>query len=105
LSFVAINALTVPPEMRDALEKRFAARAGEVDGMDGFEAFELLRPLSGQDLYLVYTRWRDEESFKAWTESQEFSRGHAQHSSKGPAASHSDVWTFAVAERSESKAS
>lgn len=101
MSFVAINALTVPPEMRKALEERFAARAGEVEGMDGFEAFELLRPEQGQDRYLVYTRWRDEESFKAWTDSQEFQKGHAQHSSRGPAASHSAVWTFTVAERSE----
>ncbi len=101
MSFVAINALTVPPERREALENRFAARAGEVDEMDGFEAFELLRPEAGQDNYLVYTRWRDEAAFKAWTQSQEFEKGHAQHSSKGPAASHSAVWTFTVAERSE----
>jgi heme-degrading monooxygenase HmoA len=100
VSFVAINALTVPEGKREALEERFAARAGEVDKMDGFEAFELLRPISGQDLYLVYTRWRDEDAFTAWVQSQEFSRGHAQHSSQGPAASHSDVWTFEVAERS-----
>lgn len=101
MSFVAINALTVPSEMRETLEERFAARAGEVDKMDGFEAFELLRPESGQEQYLVYTRWRDEAAFKAWVESQEFSKGHATTSSKGPAASHSDVWTFTVAERSE----
>lgn len=100
MSFVAINALTVPPEMQETLERRFAARAGEVDGMDGFEAFELLRPLDGQDRYLVYTRWRDEGSFRAWTESQQFRRGHAQASSDGPAATHSAVWTFTVAERS-----
>lgn len=100
MSFVAINALTVPPEMREKLEERFAARAGEVDSMDGFEAFELLRPEAGQDQYLVYTRWRDESAFKAWTESQEFRKGHARHDSEGPAASHSAVWTFTVAERS-----
>ncbi|UJA20876.1 antibiotic biosynthesis monooxygenase [Thermoleophilia bacterium SCSIO 60948] len=100
MSFVAINVLTVPPEMRETLEQRFAKRAGEVDGMDGFEDFQLLRPESGQDRYFVLTRWRDEASFKAWTESQEFNRGHAQHSSSGPAASGSEVWTFTVAESS-----
>ena len=101
MSFVVINALSVPPEKRETLERRFAARAGEVDQMDGFEAFELLRPVAGQDQYLVYTRWRDEDAFKAWTESQEFQKGHAQHSSEGPAASHSQVWTLDVVERSE----
>jgi heme oxygenase (mycobilin-producing) len=99
MSFVAINVLTVPPDMREALEQRFAARAGEVDRMDGFEAFELLRPEQGQDRYLVYTRWESEESFRAWTESQAFSKGHAQHSKQGPAASDSELWTFSVAER------
>jgi heme oxygenase (mycobilin-producing) len=101
MSFVAINVLTVPPEMRDTLEQRFAARAGEVDKMEGFEAFELLRPAEGQDRYLVYTRWESEEAFKAWTASQAFERGHAQHHGQGPAASGAELWTFAVAERKE----
>jgi heme oxygenase (mycobilin-producing) len=101
MSFVAINVLTVPPEMREVLEQRFGARAGEVEQMDGFEAFELLRPAEGQDRYLVYTRWRDEASFRAWVDSSSFSRGHAQHQSDGPAASTSELWTFEVAQRTE----
>jgi heme oxygenase (mycobilin-producing) len=99
MSFVAINVLTVPPAMRDTLEQRFAARAGEVDKMDGFEHFELLRPVEGQDSYLVYTRWDSEASFQAWLESAAFSRGHAQTSAEGPAASGSSVWTFEIAEQ------
>jgi heme-degrading monooxygenase HmoA len=98
MSFVAINVLTVPPAMRETLEQRFASRAGEVDRMDGFEAFELLRPVEGQDRYLVYTRWDSEASFRAWTESQAFTRGHAQAAAGGPAASASELWTFEVAE-------
>ena len=97
MSFVAINVLTVPPQMRATLEERFANRAGEVDKMDGFEAFELLRPVSGLDDYLVYTRWADKESFEAWVSSQAFGQGHAQHAASGPAASGSEVWTFDVA--------
>ncbi len=99
MSFVAINVLTVPPEMRQTLEQRFAGRAGEVDKMEGFEAFELLRPVEGLDRYLVYTRWDSEASFKAWTESQAFTRGHAQAAAGGPAATGSQLWTFEVAER------
>ena len=99
MSFVAINVLTVPEEMRQTLEQRFAARAGEVDRMAGFEAFELLRPVEGTDRYLVYTRWSSEAAFKAWVESEAFTRGHAQHQAGGPAASGSEVWTFEVAER------
>ena len=99
MAFVAINVLDVPAEMRDTLEQRFAARAGEVDRADGFEAFELLRPVEGEDRYLVYTRWASQEHFQSWTESQAFERGHAQHHADGPAAAGSQLWTFEVAER------
>ena len=98
MSFVAINVLTVPEQMRETLEQRFANRAGEVDKMDGFEHFELLRPVEGQDAYLVYTRWASRESFEAWLSSQAFGQGHAQHAEGGPAASGSSVWTFEVAQ-------
>jgi heme oxygenase (mycobilin-producing) len=98
MSFVAINVLTVPEQMRDTLEQRFAARAGEVEQMDGFEHFELLRPVEGQDRYLVYTRWASREHFQAWLDSAAFGKGHAQAAAGGPAASGSEVWSFEVAE-------
>jgi heme-degrading monooxygenase HmoA len=101
LSIVVINALTVPAEMRETLEARFANRAGQVSGSDGFEWFELLRPLEGTDNYLVYTKWRSQDDFQAWMASQSFAQGHAQSSGdrpagQGPAASGSSVWTFEV---------
>ena len=99
MSFVVINVLTVPEAMREKLEQRFGARAGEVEKMDGFEAFELLRPVEGTDRYLVYTRWSSREHFQQWTASQSFSRGHAQASADGPAASGSEVWSFEIAEQ------
>ena len=98
MSFVAINVLTVPEQMRSVLEERFANRAGEVDKMPGFEHFELLRPVEGQDKYLVYTRWRSEGDFKAWLGSSAFGQGHAKSSSEGPASTGSQIWTFAVAQ-------
>jgi heme-degrading monooxygenase HmoA len=98
VSFVAINVLEVPPAMRQTLEQRFAARAGEVDRMDGFEHFELLRPVEGLDRYLVYTRWDSRASFEAWLNSAAFGQGHAQHAAGGPAATNSQLWTFEVAE-------
>lgn len=98
MSFVAINVLAVPPAMQTELERRFANRAGEVDKMDGFEHFELLRPVEGQDAYLVYTRWDSRASFEAWVGSPAFGQGHAQASAQGPAATGATLWTFEVAE-------
>jgi heme-degrading monooxygenase HmoA len=93
VSVVKINVLTVTPEMRETLEQRFAARAGAVESSDGFEWFELLRPVAGTDRYLVYTRWRDEGAFQAWLGGQ--SHG-GPGGGQGPAASGSEVWSFEV---------
>ena len=96
--FVAINVLSVPAERREMLEQRFANRAGEVEKMDGFRHFELLRPLAGNDSYLGYTRWDSKAHFDAWVESMQFQQGHAQQSAGqgGPAAAGSEVWTFSA---------
>jgi heme-degrading monooxygenase HmoA len=110
---VKINVLTVSQEMREELERRFSGRAGVVESADGFEWFELLRPVEGTDQYLVYTRWRSDEDFKRWTESQSFQKGHAQSGGQseggaaqgqapghghgqGPAASGAQLWSFEV---------
>ena len=68
MSIVRINAITVPEGSGDELLKRFEARLGEVENMDGFENFELLRPAAG-DTWYVYTRWASEEAFLAWVRS------------------------------------
>lgn len=100
MAFVAINVLTVSSGNGSVLEERFAGRAGSVERADGFEHFELLRPVEGTDQYLVYTRWRDRESFDAWTASRSFVAGHAEASgrpaSQAPAASGSTIWAFEV---------
>ncbi|GGS58710.1 hypothetical protein GCM10010156_16720 [Planobispora rosea] len=134
MSVVKINVLTVPAEMREELERRFSNRAGMVEAADGFEWFELLRPVEGTDRYMVYTRWRSEEDFARWTESQAFQRGHAQAAAEagaqghghgaaadrghghgaaagqghghgqGPAASGSEIWSFEVVQSTGPKA-
>lgn len=104
MSVVKINVLEVPEGRGEALEQRFAARAGEVDKVDGFESFELLRPTEGTDRYLVVTHWRDEASFAAWVSSDAFQRGHAGAGGGGqpPAAVGSELWGFEVVARATS---
>ncbi|MCL6301200.1 antibiotic biosynthesis monooxygenase family protein [Streptomyces kronopolitis] len=104
MSVVKINVLTVPAEQREVLEKRFASRAGTVDSSDGFEWFELLRPVEGTDQYLVYTRWRDEESFQAWMEGPMKAAHQQGGGDQGgerpkPAASGSTLWSFEVVQQ------
>ena len=66
MSIVKINAISVPEGAGEELERRFAARAGSIDGQPGFEGFQLLRPTAGEDRYFVVTHWADEESYAAW---------------------------------------
>src|SRR5260370_28467223 len=76
MTVIKINAITVPEDAGDELARRFAARAGAVDGQDGFEGFELLRPTDGRNQWLVVTRWRDETAFQARVDSPAFRHGH-----------------------------
>jgi heme oxygenase (mycobilin-producing) len=100
MSVVKINAIAVPEGMGPELERRFAERARVVETMTGFEGFELLRPVSGETRYFVYTRWADEESFLAWVSSEGFRQGHAQAQSPDgqPVAAHSSLLAFEVVE-------
>ncbi|MEZ0089300.1 antibiotic biosynthesis monooxygenase [Streptacidiphilus sp. EB129] len=109
MSVVKINVLTVPVEQREVLEQRFGARAGAVESSDGFEWFELLRPVEGTDSYLVYTRWRSEEDFQAWM-SGPMQAAHRGGGAAGgaeqprPAASGSTLWSFEVVQQAAPKA-
>ncbi|WP_329336817.1 antibiotic biosynthesis monooxygenase [Streptomyces sp. NBC_00663] len=111
MSIVKINALTVPAEQREVLEKRFAARAGSVEGSDGFEWFELLRPVEGTDTYLVYTRWRSEEDFEKWrAQMAQASHGGGGATAEGgerpkPAATGATLWSFEVVQQAAPKES
>jgi heme-degrading monooxygenase HmoA len=69
------------------LARRFANRAGAVDGADGFEGFELMRPADDRETWLVVTRWRDDAAFEAWVASPAFGHGH-RGSSQGSASAH-----------------
>jgi heme oxygenase (mycobilin-producing) len=94
MSVVKINVLEVPAERAEELERRFAGRAGAVEHAEGFEGFELLRPVDGTDRYLVYTRWRSEADFQRWVASEAF--GHAP---RRAVASGAQVWSFEVVQQ------
>ena len=110
MSVIKINAITVDPERGDELAHRFAARAGAVDDQDGFEGFELLKPTDDRTVWLVVTRWRDEDAFEAWMSSRAFAHGHRQEQpgsttgdggaddqAQRPVGVHSELWSYVVA--------
>ena len=103
MTVVKINAITVPADSGDELARRFAARAGAVDDQDGFEGFELLKPADDRTTWLVVTRWRDEESFRAWLHSPAFEHGHRSAAERsggpppGPVGGSSELWSYEIA--------
>ena len=101
MTVIKINAITVPEDSGDELAQRFAARAGAVDGQDGFEWFELLRPTDDRRQWLVLTRWRDQAAFEAWVQSPAFVHGHAGAGrptpTGGPVSVASELWSYEVA--------
>ncbi|MDP1821410.1 MAG: antibiotic biosynthesis monooxygenase family protein [Acidimicrobiales bacterium] len=84
MTIIKINAITVAADSGDELAKRFAARAGAVDGQDGFEGFELLQPTDDRTTWLVITRWRDDAAFDAWVSGPAFSAGHKSEGGGSP---------------------
>ena len=107
MTVIKINAITVDPDSGDELAHRFAARAGAVDDQDGFEGFELLKPVDDRNVWLVVTRWRDEDAFQAWMGSSAFGRGHqgsdAPSDQRPPVAKGAELWSYEVAGGSAQK--
>jgi heme oxygenase (mycobilin-producing) len=73
---VVSNRIQVSQGFEKEFEDRFAGRAGLVDKMPGFIRLEILRPIKS-DYYIVLTHWKDEASFRGWTESKEFQEAHS----------------------------
>lgn len=105
MTIIKINAITVAADSGDELAQRFAKRAGAVDGQDGFEGFELLKPTDDRTTWLVVTRWRDDDAFNAWVSGPAFGAGHqseasSPHGGEGapkPVGISSELWSYVVA--------
>lgn len=91
---VKINALSVPPQAAPELERRFAARAGVVEGSAGFLGFQLLRPVRGEDRYFVVTHWEDDASYEAWRDGSSRAAHKGEHGT--PVAEDSSLLEFEV---------
>ncbi|MFN2495008.1 MAG: antibiotic biosynthesis monooxygenase [Pseudonocardiaceae bacterium] len=99
MAVVKINAIEVPEGAGPELERRFAARLGAVDSAPGFLGFELLRPVSGDNRYFVYTRWETDEDFQAWRAGPGV-EAHSGERAK-PVASGSSLLEFEVVDTTE----
>lgn len=82
MSFIVANRVFLKPEFNDEFEKRFKARAGQIDKQDGFVSMQVLKPTTDNTPYVVLTQWVDEQAFKNWVGSDDFKIAHQNPMSK-----------------------
>ncbi|MFD2042751.1 antibiotic biosynthesis monooxygenase family protein [Ornithinibacillus salinisoli] len=82
--FVAMNNIPVTEEGRPVFEDRFKNRKHEIDNMPGFQAFRLLKPMTG-NVYVVLTQWKSETDYDNWKNSDSFKKSHDESPTKPPA--------------------
>jgi heme-degrading monooxygenase HmoA len=84
--FVAMNRFRIAPGAEADFEEMWRSRDSQLDKVEGFLAFKLLKGPAAEDhtLYVSHSMWRDRAAFEAWTRSPHFRRAHATAGSSKP---------------------
>ena len=77
-NFVAINYIHCTPDYKERFEFLFGSRAKAIDTMPGFIDMQVLKPAKEGDDYLIVSYWENENTFKDWTKSEAFLKGHVR---------------------------
>ena len=90
--FIAMNRFRVNAGKEGAFEEMWRTRETYLDQVPGFVAFALLKnsdaAADGTTEFVSHSTWRSREDFDSWTNSESFTRGHAQGSVAGILAGH-----------------
>ncbi|MGG7517523.1 antibiotic biosynthesis monooxygenase family protein [Allorhizobium undicola] len=78
--YIAMNRFRVVPGYEEAFEAVWREREGRLKEVPGYLEFHLLKGPKADDhtLYATHTVWATQESFKAWTHSEQFRAAHAR---------------------------
>lgn len=82
--FIAMNNIPVMEESQPIFEEQFRKRQKNIESAIGFQAFRLLKPLSGHT-YIVLTQWGSAKDFEEWKASPQFKAAHDKQVIKKPA--------------------
>ena len=76
--FVAMNRFRIAPGAEADFEEMWRSRDSQLDKVEGFLSFKLLKGPESADhtLYVSHSTWRDRAAFEAWTRSPHFRRAH-----------------------------
>jgi heme-degrading monooxygenase HmoA len=77
--FVAMNRFRIAPGAEADFEEMWRSRDSQLDQVEGFLDFKLLKGPAAPDhtLYVSHSMWRDRAAFEAWTRSPHFRKAHA----------------------------
>ena len=75
--YLAMNRFSVNVEREAEWEQIWRNRETYLQEVPGFVQFMLLRGAEPGD-YISYSVWEDQAAFHAWTQSENFRKGHAQ---------------------------
>lgn len=83
--YIAMNRFRVKPDCIADFEKRWLNREVFLQSVPGFVSFQLLRGPDYDDhtLFASHTIWESQDSFVAWTQSEQFRQAHT-HAGEGP---------------------
>ena len=83
--YIAMNNFRVNADKCEEFERAWRERDSYLHEVPGFEQFHLLRGAQEDAIvhYASHTVWRDEASFRAWTESEQFKKAHARGGMSG----------------------
>lgn len=78
--YIAMNRFRIAPGHEEDFERLWRERDSQLDDVPGFVEFHLLRGPTDEEaaLYASHTVWRSEGDFRAWTDSENFRKAHAQ---------------------------
>ena len=78
MSYIAMNNFLVAAEQAQAFEERWQRRRSYLQGVPGFQGFQLLRGnvQDEQVHYVSHSTWESLAAFEAWTRSESFVQAH-----------------------------
>jgi len=76
--YIAMNRFKIAPGKEQEFEEVWKNRDSHLEGVPGFQSFQLLRGKTGDafTLFASYSTWSSRQDFKNWTESEAFRKAH-----------------------------
>ena len=74
--YIVMNRVMVNENWCDEFVERFKKRRGQIDKEPGFVSMKVLKPKSSETPYVVFTSWKNEDSFQQWVKSDDFKLAH-----------------------------